>query len=167
MTEVWRPIPGFPVHEASSFGRIRRTTNGRGRAAPGLILKQRERPSGYLVVSISAKKWFVHRLVCTAFHGDPAAGDEASHENGVKGDNRPVNLLWRSRASNEAMKEMHGTRLRGSRCGAARLDETAAMIIRSAGRLGWGGPSRLADMFGVSRTTVSDILNNRTWRHIE
>jgi hypothetical protein len=35
----------------------------------------------------------VHRLVCEAFHGE-AAGRQTNHLNGVKTDNRAVNLEW-------------------------------------------------------------------------
>lgn len=166
MSEEWRPIPEFPHHEASSLGRVRRTTNGKGRAAPGLILKQKARPSGYVVVSISGTKHFVHRLVCAAFHGAPAAGAEASHESGVKSDNQPSNLRWRSRQSNEAMKELHGTRLKGESCHAAKLDPLKVFIIRCGARLGMGTHEQFAALFNVSRAAISDVINYRTWKHV-
>jgi hypothetical protein len=166
MTEVWRPIPDFPHHEASSLGRIRRTTNGKGRAKPGLILHQKTRGNGYVIVSISGQKHFVHRLVCAAFHGDPM-GREVSHESGDKSDNTAANLAWKTHQENEALKVIHGTKAIGSRCGAAILDEVQVIIVKSALRQKMASQKRIADFFGVSRATIGDIFNNKTWRHVE
>lgn len=163
---TWRPIPGLPHHEASSLGEIRRTVARKGRPA-GMILKQRARPSGYLVVSISGHKHFVHRLVCAAFHGAAPAGMEASHESGIKSDNSSGNLLWRTHAENEALKVLHGTKAEGERCGAAKLTELSVIIIRSAYRLRWNTQAEIAAFYNVSRATVGDIISRRTWRHAQ
>lgn len=164
--EKWVSIPDFPHHQASSLGRIRRINNGKGLAKPGLIMAQRLRPNGYLVVSISGRKHFVHRLVCAAFHG-AADGREVSHESGDKSDNSSSNLTWRTHKENEALKAAHGTKLMGSACHMARLNETKAMIIRSAYRLRMGTQQQIAEFYGVSRATINDIINDRTWRHVQ
>jgi hypothetical protein len=166
MVETWQPIPGFPDHEASSIGQIRRATTKKGRPA-GLILKQKTRPSGYVIVSISGQKHFVHRLVCAAFHGLPKPGYETSHENGVHSDNSAGNLLWRTHAENEALKVKHGTSMRGTACPGSKVNEIIVMICRAAGRLGLGTQAELAAHFGISRATVGDIQNYQTWRHVE
>lgn len=166
MTETWRQIPGFPHHEASSLGRIRRTVSRKGRPA-GLILKQRVRPSGYVVVSISGSKHFVHRLVCAAFNGAAPKGQEVSHENGHHGDNAARNLLWRTHAENEALKVHHGTKAEGSRCGAAKLTELSAGVIRAVYRMRMHTQAEIAAFYGISRSSVGDIIAGRTWRHAQ
>lgn len=43
----------------------------------------------------------VHRLVCTAFHGNPKSEtSQVDHKNGDKLDNRPLNLEWVSPSTN-------------------------------------------------------------------
>lgn len=92
----WRPIPRAAGYEAGADGRIRRTATGR-------ILSGRPHSRGYVTVdiSITGKKTTktVHRLVCEAFHGAPG-GRQANHLNGVKADNRPVNLEWCTASEN-------------------------------------------------------------------
>lgn len=166
MSEIWRDIPGFPNHQASSNGRIRRSTRGGG-VPIGHILKQRERDSGYMAVSLSGRKHFVHRLVCLAFHGLPPLGLQVSHENGDRSDNTSANLRWRSPKENNALKREHGTFLAGEDCQAAKLNAYQVITIRSAYRLGWGTHESLGKFFGVSRGTVGDLINGRTWRHVE
>lgn len=168
MNEVWREIPGFPNHEASSLGRIRRVTDGKGRAKANGILRQRLRPSGYAVVSLSATKVFVHRLVCMAFHGPaPFPGAQVSHEDGDQQNNTAANLIWRTPTENNALKKEHGTHMEGSSCPGAKINETQALIIRSAYRLKMATQQELADFYQVNRATVGDIIKRRTWRHVE
>lgn len=163
----WRDIPGFPDHQASSDGQVRRKTNGKGRASPGHVHKQTIRPNGYAVVSISGRKHFVHRLVCAAFWGatDPSA--EASHENGQKADNSADNLRWRTRRENEALKVKHGTLPMGSGHYKTDLCEADVITIRSAYRIGLANRKTIAAHFGLTRGSIGDIINRRTWRHVE
>ena len=165
MKEVWRNIPGFPSHQASSLGRVRRSLPGKGYPA-GYVVKQKQRESGYMIVSLSAKKHFVHKLVCMAFHGEPESGLEVSHENGNKADNRAINLAWRSPKANNAMKRVHGTLPLGEMCNASRLPGNQIITIRSAYRLGMGTQESIGAFFGVSRATIGDIITRRTWRHL-
>lgn len=160
-------IPGFPNHMASADGQILRMTNGKGRAAPGLVLKQRFRPNGYAVVSISGRKHFVHRLVCMAFHGLPEPSREASHEDGDQTNNSAGNLCWRTPEQNNALKRLHGTHRQGSDMPWARLSEALVIAIRSAARMRFATQTEMASMFGVSRQTIGEVINYRTWRHVE
>ena len=103
--ESWRPIPGFiGYYEASNLGRIRgvdrfvSAKNGRQRFKKGGLLKQRQLSHGYIVVMLSKRNQYqnqlVHRLVLSAFHGEPAEGIQCRHLNGVRSDNRLENLAW-------------------------------------------------------------------------
>lgn len=121
MEEEWRPVPGWEgYYEASSEGRVRSLSrvivnkHGVEQKFRGRILTAHLGNRGYLCVRLSQdgkhKRARVHRLVAEAFHGVPS--DEnlvCCHNNGVKTDNRAVNLRWGTIASNYHDMEKHGT----------------------------------------------------------
>lgn len=50
----------------------------------------------------------LHVLVCSTFHGDrPDWAQLVAHRNGLKHDNRAVNLRWSSREANELDEDFH------------------------------------------------------------
>ncbi len=124
--EVWLPIPGYEgYYEASSLGEIRGVDRlvidrrnrriFKGKKIKGTIAGN----SGYLLVPLSkhgvVKRLSVHRLVALTFHGEPEEWQVCCHNNGVKTDNRAVNLRWDSRSANEFDKLAHGTHGNGSK----------------------------------------------------
>lgn len=164
----WRAIPGCEEHEISEEGRLRRLVDGY-RSRAGILLRGSQQ-GGYTVYRFSerGRKWrvFAHRLVLLAFVGPPPLGHEARHVNGDRSDNRVANLCWGTHAENMADTLTHGTHNRGERHGNAKLSDPQAREIRA---LVSGGMSRrrVAQMFGVQRTTVSRIVSGRRWGHLE
>jgi transcriptional regulator len=60
----------------------------------------------------------------------------------------------------------HGTLIKGSRCGAAKLDEKKVADILQ--RLKRGSPQGdLAKEYGVRRDTISMINRRLTWKHVQ
>lgn len=116
LEEEWRPIPGYEgAYEASSLGRIRaldRVTD-RGRRWKGRVMTPAPLRNGYLTVSLwrhgTQRTPLVHRLVLSAFVGEPADDQEALHANGDRADNRLVNLSWGSHSDNQYDQVAHGT----------------------------------------------------------
>jgi len=109
--EEWRVIKDWPAYEVSSLGRVRRILAGKGTQAT--MLKQMIGKRGYPVVGLTMmprrKKIVVHRLVCAAFHGDaPEGKDCVAHGDGVRTNNRAVNLRWASHAENAQDTKKHG-----------------------------------------------------------
>jgi len=94
-----------------------------------------------------------------AFVGEPQTDHEACHCNGLRDDDRVVNLRWDTRTANHADKIAHGTDQRCERHPCARLSEREAGEIYMSDE-----PQKLiAERFGVSQSTVSAIKTGRLW----
>ena len=98
-SETWAIIPGFPDYEVSDTGRVRshRLKNER-------ILRPGRCPAGrgYMTVLLytgARKEWrassqLVHRLVATAFVGNPENKRTVNHIDGDTMNNHCDNLEW-------------------------------------------------------------------------
>lgn len=122
MTE-WRPIPGFPIYEASDEGQIRRARVLRMGPQNRNPLSPARHHRGYLQVTLTredGKRVSVHvqRLIAAAFHGAPEAGAQARHLDGNPTNNRAENLKWGTASENTRDQVRHGTH-RSTRRGAA------------------------------------------------
>ena len=116
MTEEWRAVVGYEgLYEVSDQGRVRSldriTTHGRKRE--GRLKAQNNERDGYQTVQLwssgSGVKYRVHRLVLSAFVGEPVPGyDLGLHGNGNPTDNNLSNLRWGSHPENEEDKKVHG-----------------------------------------------------------
>jgi len=108
----------------------------------------------------------VHTLVCEAFHGPRPDGHQASHRNGISGDNRADNLRWLSIADNSAEKFAHGTVTKGDTHPTAKLN---AEIVRSIRRRKSGGETaaRIARDLGVTHNCVTKVIHGETWGWVE
>lgn len=93
LTEEWRKIADLDGYSVSNLGKVRNDKTGR-------ILKTYDSGKGYEKVEIKNRKWFVHRLVGSAFIPNPENLETINHKNRVKNDNRVENLEWMSRADN-------------------------------------------------------------------
>ena len=110
----------------------------------------------------------VHRLVCSAFHGEPP--NEKSvvrHLDGDKTNNDPCNLAWGTYAQNEADKRRHGRTACGERHGQVKLTDEAVRIIRASVPVGLWNASDAAKVFGVDPSTIRRVAaGKRDWKHL-
>lgn len=180
MREIWRDIPSYKgLYQASNYGRIRsvprKSYNARGqlRQYPGRILKAKARESGrdeYLVVTLchngEEKQKKVHRLVLEAFEGPCPPGMEGCHNDGNRYNNKPDNLRWGTRKSNNRDKYKHGTAQQGEGGSKVRLREHDVLRIRYLWSRKIHSMSQLGKMFGVHTSTIKSIIYRKTWRHI-
>lgn len=166
--ECWRNIPSYPLFEVSSLGRVRRKRDGR-------VVRSRVHANGYIAVTLQdvveepdrrRAHCHVHVLVCEAFHGPRPHKHDAAHEDGVRANNIPANLTWKTRAANFADEERHGTLRHGENHHCAKLTEADVINIRRAVTRGTR-PHILAERYGVSSSTIVDIRKRRSWRRLE
>ena len=174
--EAWRVIPGSDgYYSVSDLGRVRSepiqvTRVGRQR---GRVLTAYPDTKGYpqfrmCVPGKAPRTMKVHRAVALAFLGPRPTECQINHRSGDKTDNRVSNLEYVTCRANVRHAWDHGLRraeqTRGERCGTAKLNEDAVRHMR---RLrGQRTLAELAQEFGVSTTSVSSVLNRRTWKHV-
>lgn len=140
VSEIWRPVVGYPGYLVSDRGRVRSIDryDGRGWRIKGRLLRLRVGSKGYLTASLwrsgRGRNRPAHRLVLEAFVGPCPTEMETRHLNGVPSDNRLVNLAWGTRRANAMDKKRHGTagRARPAHCKWGHsLTDPANLTVRS------------------------------------
>lgn len=177
MKEVWKAVAGYEgLYEVSSEGRIRgiprfiRHPRGGCRLWAGKILVEWPMYTGYVAVTLCSdgrrKVRTVHSIVAEAFHGPRPLGWDVAHYDGNRKNNTASNLSWKTRAANHADKIRHGTTNRGERQGQAKLTNGVVKKVRKLHSDGMSGCG-IAKKFGVSPTTINNVLRRVTWAHVE
>lgn len=176
--ETWKAISGWEGwYEVSDQGRVRSLdrisiAGGFPATYKGKILATPPGKNGYQTVCLTSpgRRQYrnVHRLVAEAFIGPCPEGLEVCHQNGVRGDNRAVNLRYDTRSGNAKDRVAHGTastgeKTRGERNGNAVLTAEAVMYIRANPQLSL---NTLARELGVRFTTIHSARTGKTWRHV-
>ena len=126
--------------------------------------------AGYLHASLQGdgrrKTMAVHRWVALAFHGPCPHAHQVAHCNGVRTDNRPINLRYATREENHADRECHGTVYRGQRSPKAKLTNKQALHIRRRFALGEFNKGALAAEFGVSEGAINSLIRGESFRSV-
>ena len=153
--EEWKdvPIPPFE-YQVSSLGRIRR-----------IHIMKPVTLQRYLQVKIGKKRYYVHRLVATAFDGSQPKNSVARHLNGNSLDNVADNVKWGTFKQNKSDEVIHGTRIRGEKHPKANLTELEVLEIRRLINNGVQNPE-LCKRFKTSYAAVYAIEHGKSWKHL-
>ncbi len=111
MKEIWKDVKGFEgSYQVSNLGRIRsidRTITHINRwgkmccfRIPGIIMKKSISAFGYERIQLKDRKYHVHRLILTSFIGINKDKKFTNHKNGIKTDNRLINIEWITASDN-------------------------------------------------------------------
>lgn len=162
--EVWKKISRG--YEVSDLGRIRsfRPKNGRGKLLDKpRLLKPIIFKSGYSFVNIDGKCRKISRLVAQAFLGKSKL--QVNHLNGIKTDNRLINLEYCTASQNiiHAYETGLSHGRKGEKHHRNKLTEKQAIEIKYKET---GRQIDIAKKYNVTRTAISLIKRNITWGHI-
>lgn len=109
----------------------------------------------------------MHIEACEIRNGPmPRPGMQATHTCGVRACVNPRHMLWGTHKSNYADAVRHGTSCRGERHGCAKLTWADVRSIRARATAGLvrGDLTSIGREYGVSRSSISLIINNRIWK---
>lgn len=183
MNEQWLPVVGFEGwYEVSSLGRVRSLKRTMvverwpGRFVPRTYQGQMLRPglggNGYLgvVLSTHGRKMsrasvLVQYLVLEAFVGPRPLGAYCCHADGNRVNNHLSNLRWDTPRSNSGDARKHGTLCLGERVHSARLTPIDVHLVRALSP--HCSSSEIGGLLHVHQVTVRDIINKRTWSHLQ
>lgn len=118
---------------------------------------------GYAVMNKDGKNVLVCRFLCEMASGHDGDGYHAAHScgNGMSGCVTKRHVSWKTPAQNMAEKFAHGTVLQGENNPPAKLTNNQVLEIFSL--RGTESHSKLARRFGVSKTTIGNIMIGDRW----
>lgn len=173
VNERWKDVVGYEgLYQVSDRGRVKSLSRllNNNRQWQNRILKPAIRDkSGHFGVSLckngKGKTYCVHQLVLVAFVGFCPDNMEGCHNNGIKTDNRLSNLRYDTHSNNILDSVKHGTHVdsRGEKHGLSKLTEQQVKEIRKLAISSKYTPKMIAEIFGISQCTVSDIKLGKRW----
>lgn len=141
------------AEDGTIFSRKRRTR----RAMVGKVTE-----AGYrmVVITIEKKKRYynVHRIIASAFLPNPNNYREVNHKDGNKLNNSVDNLEWVTPHQNQLHAMMSGLKP------SLKLDYSKAAEIRRLYATGQYTQCQLAEIFGVKKTQIGYIIQNKRWK---
>lgn len=120
-----------------------------------------------LCINSNTRKHLVHRLVAKAFILNFKDKPEVNHKDGIKIHNEEYNLEWCTAKENSKHADIVlGIDNRGENFGGVKLTNKQVYKIRTLLATSNLKQEEIVKMFSIDQTTVSDIKQNRTWKHI-
>lgn len=159
----WKDIAGYEgLYRVSNKGRVFSSRKG-------AVMKKSVHRNEYDRISLCKKgrsrHSSVHRLVAQAFIPNPLNLAQVNHINGIKSDNRALNLEWCTLQQNIAHSMSTGLGVRGVRVGSSILKVNQVKEIKYRLKNGERG-RKIAKEFGVNESTVSCIKLRKNWKQV-
>lgn len=178
MREIWKDIPNYEgLYQVSSTGRVksidRNTINKHGKQQKfnGTLRTQFLSDNGYYRVRLSklnkGKYHPVHRLVALAFCPNFFDKPYINHKDGNKINNQFSNLEWVTQSENA--KHAYRTGLadnKGENHSQSKLTNDDIVKIQMWKDVYSLSNNSLGKLFGVCGSTISNIINRKTWTHL-
>ncbi len=117
---------------------------------------------GYGVYRLNGQMQLVHRIAYQLDNGPMPRGRKACHKCDVKLCGRPHHIYCGTSSSNLSDAYLRQRRPQGEAHPLAKLTDEAVRVIRKSKE----GQRALAEKYGVSQPTISNIKHKRAWSHV-
>jgi DNA-binding XRE family transcriptional regulator len=175
--EKWVDIKGYEsLYQISSFGNVRSLdreiiygdkNKGEYHNRKGQLLKP-SLSNGYKTISLSGVTHTIHSLVAKHFLNEPLNKDYVvNHIDYNKENNFYKNLEWVTQKDNVRHNYLTGNANIGVKQKDAKLDKDKVLQIKFYLKEGILSQAKIAKMYNVSATTITDIKKGRKWKHID
>jgi len=132
----------------------------------GRCLKWQDNGNGYkkITLTISGKQIqrYVHRLVAELYCEKGKGRKQINHKDGNKSNNHYLNLEWVSNSENQVHAHETGLKLSGNRLLNGKFSKEDICQMRAMDASGVLRKD-IANLFGCSKSTTSDILNGKRY----
>lgn len=175
MEKIWKKIPNYSSYEISNYGEIK-TFNWKnlGREA---IMKPALDPTGYPRTMLKRDDGLihtikVHRLVAITFIENPEGKPCVNHINGIRNDNRVVNLEWCTHKENMQHSFKIGlSSQKGEKNSNATLTDDQVREILAEyqfGKTGKNGMTKqqIAEKYNTTFSVIKRLVQRKTWKHL-
>ena len=166
--EEWKWIHSYEgLYQISTKGRVKSFISGKA-----TLLKTSEH-NRYIRVMLfkdgEPKRGLVHRLVAEAFIPNPENKPQVDHIDSNKTNNCVENLRWATGSENTLYAIEAGVVKIGADKSGAKLTEEDVKYIRAHYIPGHTefGQNALARKLGVTRHTICQVLDGKTWKHVK
>lgn len=164
--------PLFLVNSLYSICPCGKTIISKVKTRSGRKMKQHLCVKGYPVVKLvcgeKRKIFKVHRLVAEAYLPKIDGKLFVNHINGIKHDNRAENLEWCTPRENSLHANKVGLRNtpKGEKGGGAKLTREKVYEIKTRYAKKEGSLLSLSREFGVHKSTICNVVMERSWKHV-
>lgn len=157
----WVKIKMFSRYEVSTTGLIR----NKYRVLSPCLSKKGYPRTALIDDNGKTKSVLVHRMVANSFLDNPFSLPEINHIDGDKTNNCIDNLEWCTSRHNQLHAYRMGLKnqFKGEQHGRAKLTKFKVDEIRRLYSSGKVGQVALGKKFGVSKSNIYYIVNNKTW----
>lgn len=131
-----------------------------------IYISQKKYSGSKIVRGGKSRMVYIHRLIAEVFLPNPKELPQVNHKDADIRNNHYSNLEWVTHQENTFHAYENGLYNSGEDHTKSKLTNKEAVIVRKIHKSGRMNITELADLYNVSNTLISKVVNNKTYKDI-